>query len=485
MNAVTAAKTDAARPVGVEELKRSPHLLVELSTTDKFSLDPKELAEIQLAGLQLRFRELLGRIPLLQRVAEDQKLTDIRRTEDGALLLLPHTLYKSYPLSAIEGARFDVMTRWLGTLTSIDISGVDASKCECIDEWIDALDAQTPIRVRHSSGTTGKLSFIPNGPQEDRTSAMGFRSYLQGFGDEPDAHVTGVGELPVILFSHRRGAMGSARSGDGLVKYLYGGDESKIIPTNPGRISADLLSLGGRLEGARAKGQRGRMQLSPALLRRREEFAREQAEQPARLREFFERVSALRGQRVILNGILPAVFEVAQEGLRQGYEQLFSPESLWFLVGGAKGRTFPDDYQERIARFAGSPYPPTGYGMTESASSITRMCPKGRYHIQPNIVPYLIDPQSGAPRPRHGVQTGRYGFIDIAAQTRWGGFLTSDEITLDFGDRSACGCGRRGTYIQGDIRRLSDSEGGDDKITCAGAPAVHDHALDFILQNLS
>jgi hypothetical protein len=227
------------------------------------------------------------------------------------------------------------------------------------------------------------------------------------------------------------------------------------------------------------------VRLSPALLRRREEFQREQAEQPARLQRFFAQLAALRGQAVILNGVLPAVFEVASAGLRQGLEKLFAPDSLFFLAGGAKGRAFPDDYREQIARFSGLAYPPTGYGMTESASSITRMCPQGRYHLQPNIIPYLLDPQSAEPRPRAGVQTGRYGFIDIAAQTRWGGFLTSDEITIDWGDQTPCACGRRGAYIKGEIRRLSDSEGGDDKITCAGAPAVHDKAAEFLLRSIA
>ena len=480
MNAVS-----QERPVSIEELKTAPHLLVELSTTEKFSLHRDDLADIQLAGLRKRFRDLVGRVALLGRFAEEQHLEEISSIEDGALLLVPHTLYKSYPLAALEAGRFTQLTRWLATLTSVELTGVDVSGCECLDDWIDALDAQTSIRVRHSSGTTGKLSFIPNSALEDYTSVIGMKHYFEGFGHEPDARVDGLGSLPVIAFAHRKGAMASARSLDAIVKYLYGGDESKLIATNPGRISADLLSLGGRLEGARAKGERGRLQLAPALLRRREEFLREQARQPELLRHFFDRVAALRGEPVILHGILPAVSAVAQEGLRQGFERLFAPTSLFFLVGGPKGQVLPQDYREQIERFSGVAYPPTGFGMTESASSITRMCPQGRYHIQPNIIPYVLDPESGTPRPRSGVQSGRYGFIDIAAQTRWGGFLTSDLMTIDFGEESPCACGRRGAYIRGEVRRLSGAEGGDDKITCAGAPAVHDRALEFVTQSIA
>jgi hypothetical protein len=275
--------------------------------------------------------------------------------------------------------------------------------------------------------------------------------------------------------------MSSARMADAIVAHLYGGDESKLIPTNPGRLSADMLSLGGRLEGARSKGELGHFQLSPALLRRREQFIREQAEQPEHLARFFEEIAhRLGGQRVVLNGVLPAVFETAAQGLDLGHANLFSPDSLFMVVGGAKGRSFPEDYRQQIERFYGVAYPRTGYGMTEAASGLTRMCPEGHYHIPPNIIPYLLDPETGTPLPRNNVQTGRYGFIDIAIQTRWGGFLTGDEITIDWGDKSPCACGRRGAYIKGEIRRYSDREGGDDKITCAGAPAVHDRALEFI-----
>jgi hypothetical protein len=118
--------------------------------------------------------------------------------------------------------------------------------------------------------------------------------------------------------------------------------------------------------------------------------------------------------------------------------------------------------------------------MTEAGSGLTRMCPRGHYHIPTNIIPYLLDPRSGAILPRTGTQKGRYGFLDIATQTRWGGFLTGDEITLNYNDATQCGCGRQAPFIVGDIRRYSEAEGGDDKITCAGAPAVHDRALEFI-----
>ena len=467
--------------VSQSELKQNPERLVALTTTDKFSFAAHDLADIQLSALQLRFKSLVDHVPVLGRFAEDQKLKTIRAIDDGALLLFPHTLYKSYPLSAVESGRFDRLTKWISALTAVDLSKVDTSRCDNIDDWIAALDANTHLRLRHSSGTTGKLSFIPGCLGETYTAAMGFKRFFQGFGNESDANVEGVGELPIIAFGHRKGAMAFARMLDSIVLHLYQGDESKIVPTQPGRLSADMLSLGGRLESAQSRGELGKIELSPGLLARRDAFVKEQAEQPRRMQEFFDLLaSRYRGQRVIVNGVVPPVVDACVMGLARGLEKMFKADSLMFLAGGAKGRKLPDNYPALVERFTGMVYPRTGYGMSEAASGITRMCPSGHYHVLPNIVPYLLHPQSGALLPRMALQTGRFGFIDIAAQERWGGFLSGDEITLNYGDKAGCPCGRRGAYIDGEIRRYSEAEGGDDKITCAGAPGVFDNALQFI-----
>lgn len=478
--AAASRHTGRQYPYSNGELIDKPELLVELTTTEKFSLDPADVAEIQLGALKKRFSELVDNLPILARFANAQKLGEITRLEDGALLLVPHTMYKSYPLSAIENSHFDRLTRWLQTVTTIDLSGVDTSGCDSIDAWIDLLDSTTTLRLRHSSGTTGKLSFIPGNLAESRTQAMAFKHSFQGFGDEPDARAEGVGEFPVITFGHRLGAMSTARTMASVRQHLYNGDGSKLYFSNSGRMSADMLSLGGRLQKAQSQGEQGSLQLSPSLLARREEFLREQQEEPKRLEAFFDRLAAeLRGRQVIVQGVVPIVVKGAMAAIERGLQGLFAPGSLQRYSGGPKGQKLPENYPEIVAQFTGLPYPRPGYGMSESAASLTRMCPQGHYHLPPNIIPYLLDPKSGEVQPRTGIQKGRYGIIDVAAQQRWAGFLTGDEVTINFSGR--CSCGRTTAFIvDGQIRRYSEMEGGDDKITCAGAPAVHENALQFM-----
>ena len=147
-----------------------------------------------------------------------------------------------------------------------------------------------------------------------------------------------------------------------------------------------------------------------------------------------------------------------------------------------KGLTLPDHWPQTVDRFFGGAPLSDGYGMTEIIIG-SRACPLGRYHIPPWEIPFLLDPATGRQYPRSGTQTGRFGAFDLNAQTYWGGFLTGDEVTMSWGDDAGCACGRVGPFVHRGIRRYSEKEGGDDKITCAGAPDAHDKAIDFILQS--
>jgi len=454
--------------------------MAALTPDEMYSMSGEAVASIQLAALRMRFGDLVGRISVLGRLAEEQRIDAIESIEDAAALLFPHSFYKSYPLTLIDNSRFDRLTRWLGGLTSVDLSTFDASGCKTIDDWIQALDAETDVRVVHSSGTSGKLSFLPRGtPEIDAMAAAWPRGYT-GFGNEPNNPLPGIENVPVLLPNFRRGGLGPVRMIDGIVRRIYGGRENMIVALHPGRMSADMLSLGGRIRAAEAKGERGALELPLQLLARRDAFLKEQSEAPARRSAFFARVAAeFRGRRVVLLGNWAQHHDIASEALKKGIAKVFSPDSLLMIVGGLKGRKLPDDYRDVIKSYLGIQNLRAGYGMSECVA-LHPACPQGNYHLQPFIIPFVLDPQTGAPLPRTGMQRGRYGFVDLLAQTHWGGFLSGDAVTLCWGDTRPCACGRSGPYVHSEIRRYAEIEGGDDKVTCAGAPEAHDKALSFL-----
>ena len=243
-------KPDQAERGSVSSLVDQPEKIWSLSTTDIYAIDIEETKAFQLDALRKRFDKLVPNIPMVSKLAAEHGVTRIDDLADAAPLLLKHSVYKSYPLSAIEKGQFDRMTRWLNNLTTHDISGLNTDGVDTIDDWIDALDSNTPIRVRHSSGTSGKLSFLPASTAEDARALPTWRTFFEGYGDEPDAEISGLSEAPMVFASYRYGAMAQHRRMNALQHTLFNDNPDMIVTLNKGRLSADALSLGGRLAAA-------------------------------------------------------------------------------------------------------------------------------------------------------------------------------------------------------------------------------------------
>ena len=466
-------------------LAERPETIIELNKEELYGLTLEEQREVQLAGVARRFTDLVNRIAVLRRLAEEQNIGEIRAIEDVAPLLIPHSALKSYPMSVLERSQFDRLTRWLDGFTAHDLSTVDASGCESIDEWLDLLDANTELRVAHSTGTSGKLSLIPRDVTGMKSVVTGWIRMFDRFRNERPHLGIPVEQAPTIFLQHRYGGMAIHRQIDAMVTLLYHGDDSMLVTTQPGRFSADVASFGGRLRVAEARGELGSIQISPRLIRKRDEFLQEQQNASLYLDRFFETIQArFRGRPVAVVGSVPHLYNISLEAQKRGVENVFHTHSFVQAGGGMKGHVLPDDWRATVDRFVGGAPLSEGYGMSEMGMS-TRICPHGRYHIEAWQIPFLLDPRSGLQLPRTGTHTGRYGCFDLNAQSWWGGFLTGDRVTLSWGDTEPCACGRIGPYVHPGIRRYSEAEGGDDKITCAGAPEAHDRALDFILEAIA
>lgn len=58
------------------------------------------------------------------------------------------------------------------------------------------------------------------------------------------------------------------------------------------------------------------------------------------------------------------------------------------------------------------------------------LCRHGKYHVPPTLIPYVLDEENDRPLPRIGRQTGRFAFFDLLPETSWGGYITSDHVTI-------------------------------------------------------
>ena len=104
------------------------------------SLERAHVEAVQLAAMQLRFEERMGQVQMLKKLADGQQITSIGSFNDLAPLLMPHDVYKSYPVSLLAKQQFGKLNQWLGKLTRHDLSGVDVS--------IFYLDRPTPRSVQ-------------------------------------------------------------------------------------------------------------------------------------------------------------------------------------------------------------------------------------------------------------------------------------------------------------------------------------------------
>ncbi len=441
-------------------------------------LERAEVEAVQLAAMNLRLEERRGQIKMLEKLADGQGIARIDSLDAMAPLLMPHDIYKSYPVSLLAKQRFDQISTWLSRLTRHDISGVDVSGCDSIDSWLTKLRDETPLDVATSSGSTGTCSFFPKSKQDYRVSVMGHRVQLaQKFGEEPrpgdmDDKIHAI--IPLYRDGHA--------STGAFAKYygeIFGkGDPDYWHTCFNFKISSDLMWLAARLRAAAAKGDVSKVDVPASLLARRAEWEAAQKDMPAQQLDFVNRmIGKLQGQRVFVMGTSNLLYAAAKRGVDEGLSGVFAPDSVFMGGGGAKGVPLPDDLEDVVCKFFNTDRMIASYGMTEMNSFFV-LCDHDRYHVMPWVTVFLLDLETGQPLPRQGEQSGRAAFFDMTQDSTWGGLITGDMVTVNWDH--PCECGRTSVALEKKINRVSELQGGDDKITCAATPGAQQEAMDFL-----
>lgn len=452
--------------------------MVELSWDDIFSMDKQEREAFQLKALRRRFEELYPQLKSVRAQAQMADVTEINALEDVVPLLFSDSVYKGYPVSLVEKAQFGRLTQWLSGYTTIDLSAADVSGCEGVDSWIDTLDAQTPLRVVHTSGTSGKLSFFPRSTVEIFSF---FRSYVkvhEGFG-APGVRLGHPGDvrLPWVTPVPRRGRQMRHRCFPLMEQYVVPAPDQLYALDY--EVSADLVSLSGRIRIAQAKGEMSKINLSEAQRVALLQYMADLDKRPADATTFYEEVvEKLAGQRIVAGGYANLLQNISAAGLAKGMRNIFGEGSIGQTGGGTKEGDLLPDWLDLVREFTGIQSWARNYGMSEMVT-IMPMGDEGWYHVPPYLIPFLLDPATGAILPREGVVTGRLAFYDLLAQTNWGGVISGDKVTIDWDTPSPSG--RKGPRVRADITRYSAEVTGEDKITCAATIDQTDEALKALL----
>ena len=467
------------KSVDLDAAINDPRKLTDLTKAEVFSISHKDAEQYRLAASRKRFSSLRNKVPMLQRLADELGTEEIESLEDLAPLLFSQTVYNSYPIGWLEKGDFQRMTKWLDKLTSVDLSGVDASGCELIEEWLELMKEQSPLELNYSATRGGKMSFMPREKSDWQHYLKQFLQIFQPFSSEREWSdlVKGEDKLPLFHPGPRRSGRPMSRLLDVYEEWFGNG----LVKTSIDSMDADLMSISGRLQEAAKKGDKGKLAVNPKVAEMKDQILAMKADmQKMEDALINDMVENHQGQRVIMFGTRNHLFKVVERLEEKGVTGAYAPGSVFQYGGLWDNNVEPENWKARTQKALGLAPDAMmeAYGMSEVLNFFDR-CEHNHYHLPASIVPFVLQPDSGDQKPRNGVQTGRFAFLDLMAESYWGGFVTGDKITINWdGD---CSCGRKGIFIEGDIIPLSMDEGGDDKINCSGSTEAHNTAVEYIL----
>lgn len=432
-----------------------------LQAADPYAYDWREIEALQMEAARELFALRRAQIRILDQRAKEVGIEEIRTAEDLVPLLFADQTYKSYPEVFVKNNQWAMMNRWLDTLSAERIGDVDVSGAKDADAWMAQM-ADYGHHLVVSGGTSGKNSFLNRTAEDVRIAC---ESVVRNVG-LTQGIAPGAQDRPVILIGPRNGTYI-------MVNLMRAIADSYARPGQAYWLSEiPLTEADTQRQGElRRKAKDG--SATPGELRELEERARErQAEMRKSIESLADTLIEHKDEPVMVVGLWLPLFLLMEEARKRGMgDGMLHPQSTIFSGGGLKGANLPDDYREQIERFYGvGPDRYYGnYGMVEMLTGFIQ-CSEKAYHCPPWVKMLILD-QTGETllEPENGVVDGRFGFLDMMVNGRWGGVVTGDKVTANY---LPCGCGRKSPSLTS-IARYADLPGGDDKLSCAGTMASY------------
>jgi hypothetical protein len=340
------------------------------------------------------------------------------------------------------------MGKWLQTVSTYPVEGVDPSGVHSLEQWLKRLEASNHF-VACSSGTSGRPALLTSSEEDlaftGRTSVASF-AWATGITPEGDRKLFGLGPRTAVTRN--------LRIRQAMIDAFASREEPFPFPGEPITVTSvmEMIALRRRIADGTAR---------PAEIAEFESLSTtRQAEMDAAIGETVDALIDSRDLPLLVTGMFGTLYPIAELVREKG----FGGKVL--TGGGLKGMVLPPDYRE----FVLDTFNVTAehvyhlYSMQELNTPFP-MCGAGRYHVAPWVMALPLD-ESGERLldASTGEIEARAAFFDISLDGRWGGVISGDRITVDFG---ACRCGHEGPTIGREIARYADLPGGD-KISCAG-----------------
>jgi hypothetical protein len=432
--------------------------LVDLvGADDCFDIAPTDLLPVQLHAANERLQSQIGEIGLLANRAESADLKKIKKPADLVPLLFAHTTYKTYAEGWLNEQRWDRMGKWLATVSTLPVEGLDTDGVKTLDDWIKQLET-IGHHLSCSSGTTGKPAMLSCTEGDIALSAkVNIEALLWATGLQrgEDRKFLGLGpQFAAPREDAIRQAMIDAFS-TRYEPYQFGDGE----PITVGSM-VDIITLRRKLADGTAR---------PNEISEFERIATQRAaDMDSSANKAIDAVIAARSLPLLATGMFATLHQIA-EGIRaKGHGgNDFHPNNAMMVAGGLKGAALPPNYREYVLETFNVAEEQLYhmYSMREINATFP-LCHAGRYHISPWVIMLPLD-TDGEQLLDAGVDEieARAAFFDTSIEGRWGGVISGDRVRVSF---AKCACGHQGPTVGRDITRYADLPGGD-KITCAGS----------------
>jgi hypothetical protein len=424
---------------------------------DCFDTAPADLLPLQLEAADERLQSQAHDIPLLANRAESSGVKQIRQAADLVPMLFAHTTYKTYGEGWLNERRWDRMGKWLATVSTRPVQGLDTVGVETLDDWIKRLET-----VGHylscSSGTTGKPAMLSCTEGDIELSArINIEALLwaTGLTRGEDRKFLGLGpQFAAPREDAIRQAMVDCFTSR-YPPYQFGDGE----PITVGSM-VDMITLRRKLADGTAR---------PNEIVEFERIAAQRmADMDTTAKKAVDAVIEARDLPLLATGMFATLYQIA-EGIRaKGYGgDEFNPNNAMMVAGGLKGAVLPENYREYVLETLNVSEQRLYhmYSMREINATFP-LCHAGRYHISPWVIMLPLD-TGGEELLDAGDDEidARAAFFDTSVEGRWGGVISGDRVSVSF---AACRCGHQGPTVGREIARYADLPGGD-KITCAGS----------------
>ena len=400
---------------------------------DYFSYDARKVREMQFKALKEAFYHHYSNNLFYHNYCKENGVEpgDIKSMDDmHKIPLLEDKFFKEYPDDEPKQ-----LYEWLYTISSVDIGNFDF-KGHSLEDFLEWAERKLNGVVTHSSGTTGKFSFMF---RDDITRKRMFYSadkilLFSIYPPDNNAHVVYPGPVKTHLTMGRWVAEGTR---------IFDSNHRHFLTEK--KLSMDIIRImSGQVNGM---GDKFKLMFIKKAMNKGQ----------IKLIQLLEKLDKM-NEQVYMITFPFQLYDLMRIMEEKGvYLNLGKTNSVIITGGGWKIheniKISSSEMARKIEKFFGineENYRDI-YGMSEM-NALALEC-EGRYkHFPPWIYPMVLDDDYEA--TGFG-EEGRFAFLDAAAHSYPGFIITGDKVKL----LEHCPvCGREGVVIEGEITRMAGAE---------------------------